>query len=88
MDKRTTGIVAYLGLIGLIIALAAGDREGAKFHINQSLVICIFCFLALVPYVGRACLAFMLVCRILGIVSAIRDEEKPLPIIGAIQLLK
>lgn len=34
MDKKTTSIVAYLTWIGLIIALCAGDREGAKFHVN------------------------------------------------------
>ena len=88
MDKRTTGIVAYLSIIGLIIALTTGDKEGAKFHINQALVIFIFDFLILVPYVGRAWAAFMLVCWVLGIVSAVKEEEKPVPLIGGIQLLK
>jgi len=31
MDKKTTGIVAYLTWIGLVIAFVAGDKEGAKF---------------------------------------------------------
>ncbi len=88
MDKRTTGIVAYISVIGLIIALTAGDREGAKFHINQALVIFIFNFLVLVPYIGRAWAAFMLACWVMGIVSAAREEENPVPIIGGIQLLK
>ena len=39
MDKKVTSIVAYLSWIGLLIAFVAGDREGAKFHLNQSLVI-------------------------------------------------
>lgn len=30
MNKKTTSIVAYITLIGLIIALCAGDREGAN----------------------------------------------------------
>ena len=42
MDKKTTGIVAYLTWIGLIIALVAGDKEGASFHLNQALVIFLF----------------------------------------------
>lgn len=37
MDKKTTGIVAYLTWIGLVIAFVAGDKEGAKFHLNQAL---------------------------------------------------
>lgn len=88
MDRKTTGIVAYISVIGLVIALAAGDREGAKFHINQALVILLFNFLVLVPYVGRAWAAFMMVCWIMGIVSAAKEEEKPVPLIGGIQIIK
>lgn len=39
MNKKTTGIVAYITWIGWIIAFFAGDKEGAKFHLNQALVI-------------------------------------------------
>lgn len=39
MDKKTTDIVAYLTWVGLVIAFVAGDREGSRFHMNQSLVI-------------------------------------------------
>ena len=41
MDRKTTGIIAYLTLVGWLIAFCAGDREGAKFHLNQALVILI-----------------------------------------------
>ena len=41
MDKKITGIVGYLTWIGWLIAFLAGDREGAKFHLNQSLVLLI-----------------------------------------------
>ena len=34
MDTKTTSIVAYITWIGLLIAFCAGDREGAKFHLN------------------------------------------------------
>lgn len=41
MDKKTTGIIAYVTFIGMIIAICSqykGD-EDIKFHINQSLAI-------------------------------------------------
>ena len=41
MDKKVTGVVAYLGIIGWLIAYLAGDKAGAKFHLNQSLVLAI-----------------------------------------------
>ena len=41
MNKKTTGIIAYITWIGWIVAFCAGDKEGAKFHLNQALVILI-----------------------------------------------
>ena len=72
MDAKTTSIVAYITWIGFFVALLAGDKEGAKFHLNQALVI----------------LIFMMVCWILGLVAAINQEEKEVPLIGRIRLLK
>ena len=103
MDRKTTGIVAYISWIGLIIAYFAGDREGAKFHINQALVIwSAYLILGIsarvagfIPVVGAIiriiiwlCAVVLLIFVIMGIISACKEEEKPLPIIGSIKLLK
>lgn len=96
MDKKVTGIVAYITWIGLLIAFLAGDKEGAKFHLNQALVILIVGIVggvvAVIPLVGGLLSAvisiFTLVCTILGIISAVNEEEKELPLIGQIKLLK
>lgn len=94
MDTKVTSIVAYISWIGLIIALVAGDKEGAKFHINQALVIMLFSLVSLlsfIPVVGILTgiwSIFMLVCWILGLVAAIKQEEKEVPLIGKIRILK
>lgn len=88
MNAKTTGIVAYLTWIGLIIAVCAGDKEGAKFHVNQALVILLFSLLGLIPCVGWIWSIFMLVCWIMGLIAAINEEEKEVPLIGKIRLLK
>lgn len=88
MDKKTTGIVAYLTWIGLIIAFCAGDKEGAKFHLNQALVIFLFALLSAIPLIGWIWGIFMFVCWILGFIAAINEEEKEVPLIGKIKLLK
>lgn len=96
MTKKTTDIVAYITLIGLIIALVAGDRENSKFHINQALVIwlagIVFGIVAVIPYVGAIIAAIgsilCFVCWILGLVGAIQGTEKPVPLLGKIKLLK
>lgn len=88
MDKKTTGIVAYITWIGLIIAFCAGDKEGAKFHLNQALVVFLFSLLAIIPCVGWVWGVFMLVCWIMGLVYACKEEEKEVPLIGKIRIIK
>ena len=88
MDKKTTSIVAYLTWIGLLIAILAGDKEGAKFHVNQALVIWLFSLLSIIPCIGWIWAIFMFVCWIIGLIAAINQEEKEVPLIGKIRLLK
>lgn len=103
MSKKVTGIVAYIYFIGWIIAYLAGDKEGAKFHLNQALVLWIInivlslatMLLGGVPVLGLilgivsfVAGIFLFVCWILGLVHAIKEEEKELPLIGKIQILK
>lgn len=94
MDSKATGIVAYITWIGLIIAFVAGDKVGAKFHLNQALVIWLGYIIAgvlrFIPIVGTICSwvldIFLLVCLIIALVGAIQGEEKEAPLIGQIKL--
>ena len=88
MDTKTTSIVAYLTWIGLLLAILAGDKEGAKFHINQALVILLFSLLSIIPCLGWIWGIFMVVCWIMGLIAAINQEEKEVPLLGKIRLLK
>ncbi len=88
MSTKATGIVAYITWIGLIIAFCAGDKEGAKFHLNQALVIFLFGLLSVVPCLGQIWAIFILVCWIMGLVAAINEDEKEVPLIGKIRILK
>lgn len=96
MDKKITGIVAYLTIIGWIIAYIAGDKEGAKFHLNQGLVIALCAIInniiGMIPIIGwiasLVISILILVCIVIGIISAAKDEEKEVPILGSIKILK
>ena len=94
MDKKTTGIIAYITIIGWLIAFLAGDKEGAKFHLNQALVlgiaeliVGILSNIPIIRYFAWILSLLLFVLWIMGLISACKDEEKPLPIIGGIKLL-
>lgn len=96
MTKKTTDILAYITIFGLIIAFVAGDREASKFHLNQALVIWLTAIIAgivtVIPVVGwivgTLASIFLFVCWVIGLVGAIQGTEKPVPLIGGIRLLK
>ena len=100
MDTKTTSWLSYVTIVGWIIAYLAGDKEGAKFHLNQSLVIWLAfivlsvanIILVLIPILGwlasLAAWIYLLVMWIMGLIAAINQEEKELPLIGQIKLLK
>lgn len=95
MDKKVTGIVAYISIIGWLIAFLAGDKEGAKFHLNQALIVdlgmLICTMLTQIPLVGLIFWLiniFLFVCWIIGLIAAIKEEDKEIPLIGAIKILK
>lgn len=96
MDKKVTGIVAYLTIIGWVIALVAGDKEGAKFHINQSLVLMLAGLIAgvfdIIPFIGgiiSGILGFIIfVATVYAFVYACMDQEKEVPLLGSIVIFK
>ena len=88
MSKKMTGIVAYITWIGWIIAYISGDTEGAKFHLNQALVIHLIGLVGFIPVVGRYLWIFATILWFIGFTYATREEEKPVPIVGSIEILK
>lgn len=103
MDKKITGIVSYITIIGWLIAFFVGDKEGAKQHLNQALVLAlielvsfiigaVFLWIPVVGFVLSIVLDIVgvagLVLAIIGIYYAATDKNEALPFIGGITLLK
>lgn len=87
---------SFLCLVGLFVEK---DNDAVKFHTNQGLLLAILelvggivcSVLQLLPYIGTvfsiigaiytvACVALSL----WGVIHAIREEKKPLPVIGTV----
>ena len=96
ITAKTTSIIAYITIVGLILALAIGDRKGGRFHLNQALVIylaniVITVVAPMLPVLGGLAAfaggVFVLVCWGLGLYYAVTEQEREVPLLGQIKLL-
>ncbi len=96
-EDKTVAIIAYLTLIGFIVAIIIHMNKKTKlgaFHLRQMLgffltgIAVVFCefILVFIPILGWLCIlalwASMLVLWILGLIAAINGEMKPMPVVG------
>jgi len=103
-NDKLMGVLSYLSFLVLIPIFAGGKSKFVKFHANQGLillgveVILWVVSMLLIPliFVGLGVLSTVvwllqiavLVYAIIGIVNVVNGEQKQLPIIGGITLIK
>ena len=95
MDRKATGVVAYLTIVGWFVAYFAGDREEAKCHLNQALVVnlafivlWILGYIPIVRWFVWIIRILLFIMGVLGVIYAIQDQDKEIPLLGIIKLLK
>ena len=96
-EDKTVAIIAYITLIGFIVAIIIHMNKKTKlgaFHLRQVLgffltgIAVVFCEIVLIfiPILGWLCIvalwASMLVLWVLGLVAAINGQMKPMPVVG------
>ena len=95
MSSKVTSVLSYFGLIGWLIAFFAGTKDDKSiYHLKQGfglillsivfgiviqILVRISTSLALV---GTVLWIVLLVLFIFGLINAIKEENKPLPIVG------
>jgi uncharacterized membrane protein len=96
-DDKTTAIVSYLTLIGFVVAVVMHGTKKTKlgsYHLRQSLGLMLTSIavafgatiLAFVPFFGwmiaLAAWFGLLACWVMGLLSAIKGEPTPVPVVG------
>ncbi len=92
-EGKTIAIIAYITIIGLIIAFVINnDKKNAfaKYHITQSLGLALtglaLGIIGLIPILGWLIniigIFILLYMWIMGLISAINEKEKPVPLLG------
>ena len=97
-DVKILSAIGYIGLLFLVPYLVKPKDKFAVFHANQGLLLLIATVVinaigSIIPVIGWFIILplggiFTLVLFILGIISALKGEEKRLPLIGNFDLLK
>lgn len=92
MDPKTRAIVAYLTLIGWVIALVTNNPkdELASFHLRQMLGLMLVgiasSIVTVIPIIGWIIgfvgSIFAIVLWIIALIGAVNGESKPVPVLG------
>ena len=98
--EKVLSILSYVGPLFLIALLVEKDNADVKFHVNQGAVLFVvdlICLVAgwvlgLIPFVGWIVSTVLglaiLVLMVIGIIHAWKEENKELPIIGGVSIIK
>ncbi|MBE14974.1 MAG: hypothetical protein CL867_01905 [Cytophagaceae bacterium] len=91
-DIKMTAVISYITMIGLAIAFAMNNNnknEFASFHIRNAiglnllaLVIMVLARLGFPSILEVLLWLFVFVLWIIGLISAIQEEKKELPLLG------
>lgn len=92
-EGKQTAIIAYITLIGLIIAFVMNSEKKnafANYHIRQSLgLMCTgfaLAFVNVIPILGWIVsilgTLFLMVLWVIGLMNAVNGKESPVPVLG------
>ncbi len=96
-NNKYLGIFCYLGFLGIILALLAGQGSRfVRFHANQGLVLQVFMIclgiICIIPILGWIVAGigfiFSVVLMIMGIVYSCQGRAQELPLIGRIRIFR
>ena len=84
-EDKTVAIVCYLTLLGFIAAIIIHSNKKTQlgaFHLRQMLGLLLTGILGVIPLLGLVVVLCVLVLWIMGIISAIQGQMKPVPVVG------
>jgi len=84
-DPKVVAIVSYITIIGWVVALILNNpkTEFATFHLRQMLGIMLLgLVVSFIPIINIIGGLFAFVLWIMGFISAVQGEMKPVPLLG------
>ena len=86
-EDKTVAIVSYITIFGFIAGIVINSNKKTRlgaFHLRQMLGLILTAVLMIIPLLNILIGLFLLVLWILGLISAIKGEMKPVPVLGGL----
>lgn len=86
-EDNTVAIVAYLTLIGFIVALIIHSNKKTAigaYHLRQTLGLILFAIPCFIPVIGWIWALFLFVIWLLSFINAINGKMQPAPLFGSL----
>ncbi|MCH6255613.1 hypothetical protein MLD52_03580 [Puniceicoccaceae bacterium K14] len=85
-ENKTVAIVAYLTIIGFIIAIVLNSKDKTalgSFHLRQMMGLAIGSIVCgFIPIVGLFSFFFFIFLWVMGLIAASSGQMKPVPLLG------
>jgi uncharacterized membrane protein len=85
-EDKTVAILSYLTLLGFIVAIVMNSSKKTQlgaFHLRQMLGLFLTSILMIIPLLNILIFICLFVLWVMGIISAVKGEMKPVPILGS-----
>lgn len=85
-EDKTVAILSYITLFGFIAAIIIHSNKKTQlgaFHLRQMLGLFLTGILMIIPFLNILVGICLLVFWIMGLISAVKGEMKPIPLVGA-----
>ena len=94
-NRKLYSILAYIWILWIVGLSCAPDDPVVKRRVNEGLnlfliwtLASILAFIPILDILGSLLYILAVVLMVLGIVSVVRDDDKPLPILSIITLIR
>lgn len=85
-NDNTTAIIAYLTLIGFIVAIVLHSQRHTllgAYHLRQMMGLLLLAIgVSFIPFVNIFAWVFFVVLWVFGLMNAINGRKKPIPLLG------
>ncbi len=93
-NRRLYSILAYIWILWIVGLICAPDDPAVKRHVNQGLnlfliwtIASILAHIPILDIIGGILYILAVVLMVVGIISAAKEDDKPLPILSIFTLI-